>query len=224
MIWHDLLFAHWPVPSHILRPHVPPRLIIDEFDGTAWLAVVPFVMTGIRLRGLPPFPGLTSTLELNVRTYVRLGDRAGVWFFSLDAAKWPIVKVARATFHLNYQHARMSLARDGERVRYQSRRIHPGSPPAEFACSYTAVGAPYASQPGSLEHWLTERYSLFSADDRGRLYRGDIHHAPWPLQPAAAEFERNSMTGQLGFELPKIRPLLHFAKVLRVRAWPAVRS
>jgi uncharacterized protein len=68
MTWSDLLFAHWPVPASALRPHVPPRMEIDEIDGTAWLAVVPFDMTGIYVRGLPPLPGISRTLELNVRT------------------------------------------------------------------------------------------------------------------------------------------------------------
>jgi uncharacterized protein YqjF (DUF2071 family) len=223
MTWRDLLFAHWPVRSEQLRAAVPPQMEIEEFDGTAWLAVVPFAMTNIRLRILPPIPGLSRTLELNVRTYVRVGTAQGVYFFSLDAESWPAVISARATFHLNYFHARMSLARDGEWVAYESRRTHPRAAAAEFRGRYCGVGTPYLSKPGSLEHWLTERYALFTTDRSGRVIRGDIHHAQWPLQRAEAEFDLNAMTEQIGLELPRAQPLLHFAKTLEVLAWSPER-
>jgi hypothetical protein len=219
LTWRDLLFVHWPVGTSALRPHVPAQMEIDEFDGTAWIAVVPFAMTDMYVRGLPPLPGVSRTLELNVRTYVRVGGAAGVYFFSLDAASWLAVEGARAFYHLNYVHARMSLRREGERILYESRRTHRGAPPAEFRGSYWPCGEPSRPRPGSLEHWLTERYALFTVDGRGRLYRGDIHHEPWLLQPAEAEFERNLMMEQIGLAPPKEQPLLHFAKGLEVLVW-----
>lgn len=158
MTWRDLLFAHWPVPARALRPSVPAALEIEEFDGTAWLAVVPFEMTDMHLRGLPSVPGLSRTLELNVRTYVRAGTVPGVWFFSLDAESRLAVLGARRLFHLNYLHARMEIEREGHGVaRYTSRRIHRGARPANFAASYRPVSQPFLSLAGSLEHWLTER-------------------------------------------------------------------
>ena len=218
--WRDLLFAHWPVPARELRPNVPARMGIEEFDGTAWLGVVPFLMTDMRVRGLPPLPGLSRTLEINVRTYVSVDGASGVYFFSLDAASWPAIIGARLTYHLNYLHARMSLRQDRGRIRYESRRIHRGVAPAEFRGTYEPAGAPFLSKPGSLEQWLTERYALFAADRRGRVFRGDIQHARWPLQTATAEFECNEMTGQLGVALPAHKPLLHYAGVLDVLVWP----
>src|SRR6478736_184531 len=83
--WHDLLFAHWRIRLDVMRPLVPRELEIDTFDGSAWIGVVPFRMSAVRMRGLPPVPGASAFPELNVRTYVRYGGRAGVWFFSLDA-------------------------------------------------------------------------------------------------------------------------------------------
>ena len=219
MTWRDLLFAHWPVPASALHHCVPPQMEIDEFDGTAWLAVVPFEMTDIYVRGLPAIPGIARTLELNVRTYIRVAAARGIYFFSLDAESWPAVIAARTIYHLNYLHARMSLRRDGERIRYEGRRSHPGAPAAEFRGIYRPVGVPYLSQNGSLEHWLTERYALFATDGRGRVYRGDIQHVQWPLQRAEAEFELNTMTAGLGVALPPDAPLLHFAKTLEVLAW-----
>jgi uncharacterized protein YqjF (DUF2071 family) len=224
MVWHDLLFAHWPVPASALRPHVPARLEIEQFDGTAWLAIVPFLMTGVRPRWLPAFPVLSRTLELNVRTYVRHRDQQGVYFFSLDAERRVLVAGARATFHLNYLHADMSLQRIGDgRICYESSRVHLGAPPADLRVTYQPAGEPYLSKPGSLEHWLTERYTLFAEDPNGGLIRGDIHHARWPLQRAEAEWEHNRMTEQVGLILPSVPPLLNFAKRLGVRVWAPVR-
>jgi uncharacterized protein len=220
-MWYDLLFAHWPVPVEALRPLIPPGLELDTYEGRAWLAVVPFGMRGIYLRRLPLRTPLYSRfLELNVRTYVTAGGKAGVWFFSLDAANPGAVAVARRWYHLPYYFARMSLRRgDGGWIEYASRRIHPGAPGARFQGRYRPVGEPYRAEAGSLEHWLTERYCLYAAGRRGLLYRGDIHHAPWPLQPAEAEIRVNTMARPHGIALPDTAPLLHFARRLDVRAW-----
>jgi uncharacterized protein YqjF (DUF2071 family) len=99
-VWHDLLFAHWPLPHDLLRPLIPAQLELDRFDGQCWVGVVPFRMSGIRGRGMPALPGLSRFPELNVRTYVTHGGKSGVYFFSLDAANLPAVWVARKFYHL----------------------------------------------------------------------------------------------------------------------------
>jgi uncharacterized protein YqjF (DUF2071 family) len=219
MRWHDLLFAHWPLAPHLIRPLIPGGLELDLFEGEAWIGVVPFRMSGIRHRLLPLLPGLSAFPELNVRTYVSHDGRTGVWFFSLDAASRAAVRVARKTFHLPYFDARMSCRREGEEVVYRSRRTHRGAQSCEFVGRYRPSGAVYHSTPGSLEAFLTDRLCLCSVDLRGRICRGDISHAPWPLQPASAEIEVNTMVDSLGLRLPDRRPLLHFARQLDVRAW-----
>lgn len=222
MTWRDLLFAHWPVAVEALRPHVPAQFEIDRFGGTAYLAVVPFLMTGIRGRWMPPVPGLSRMLELNVRTYVTHRGDPGVWFFSLDCESWMAVRAARAIYHLNYLDARMSLVREADWISYRSERTHRGAPRAEFRGRYRPVGAPYVSEAGSPEHWLTERYALFAADERGRTYRGDIHHGPWPLQRAEADFELNTMAAAMELDL-SAAPLVHFARSIEVVVWPPRR-
>jgi uncharacterized protein YqjF (DUF2071 family) len=224
MTWRDLLFAHWPVPGSSLRRAVPPQFEIEEFDGSAWVAVVPFLMTGVRLRWMTPAPGLSRTLELNVRTYVRHGQNPGVYFFSLDAELWTAVIGARIAYGLPYFHARMRQSADGDLIRYESHRSHRGAPAASLIARYRPVSEPYLSRNGSLEHWLTERYALFTADRSGAVIRGDIHHAQWPLQRAEAEFEVNTMTAQIGLQLPQAGPLLHFAKRLEVIFWPPMKA
>jgi len=218
--WHDLLFAHWPIPAASLRRAIPPALAIDTFDGDAWIGVVPFRMTGVRLRWTPALPWISAFPELNVRTYVSAGGRAGIFFLSLDAGNLVAVAAARRWFYLRYYHARMSVVGDGDRVRYRSRRVHRRAPPAAFAGSYRPAGATFRARAATLDHWLIERYCLYAQSPAGRLYRAEIHHAPWPLQSAEAEIERNTMTLPHGATLPPTAPLLHFARRMDVVVWP----
>jgi uncharacterized protein YqjF (DUF2071 family) len=217
--WHDLLFAHWPVDAALLRPLLPPQLQVDTFEGQAWLAVVPFRMTGVRLRGAPAVPWLSAFPELNVRTYVTLGEKPGVWFFSLDAGNSLAVAIARAWFHLPYFRARMSCA-EGERwIHYQSERTHRGVPSGLLKGRYRPAGEVFSPRRGTLEYFLNERYCLYTSDGRGQIIRGEIHHSPWPLQRAEAELGRNTMTESLEIA-PSSQPLLHFARRQDVMVWP----
>lgn len=215
--WHDLLFAHWRIPHETLRPLVPPELELDIFDGAAWLGIVPFWMSDVRFRALPPIPSASTFPELNVRTYVRAPrqpDKPGVYFFSLDAASVLAVLGARAGAGLPYYWAEMraEVAADDE-VRYRSfRRQSPR--PAELITRYRPTG-PLLSSKSHLELFLTERYCLYVVR-LGRVYRIEIHHLPWPLQPAEAQFKRNTMAAIHGIQLPDKPPLLHFAKCLDV--------
>ncbi len=219
MRWQDLLFMHWPLKEEVLRPLIPPALALDTFDGSAWLGVVPFGMSGVRPRFVPEVSWLSDFPELNVRTYVSADGKPGIWFFSLDAHDPIAVRVARATFNLPYFDAKMSYHVVGEEVRYRSVRTHRGASPAEFAARYRPVGNPFESRPETLENFLTERYCLYAADKRGNVRRGDIHHHLWPLQPAEAEIETLAMTQQIGVALPERAPILHFSKRLDVLAW-----
>jgi uncharacterized protein YqjF (DUF2071 family) len=222
--WRDLLFAHWPLPAAALQALLPPSLTVDAFEGQGWLGVVPFRMTAVRPRLFPAVPWLSAFPELNVRTYVRLRDRGvekrGVYFFSLDAANPVAVQIARRTFWLPYFAAQMRAHNDGRTVHYASRRTHHGAPPADLVAGFGPTGAVYQAQPGDLDHWLTERYALYTVDRGGRPYIGEIHHAPWPLQPAVAEFLINTVAGAAAIRLPESAPLLHFARKLEVVVWP----
>ncbi len=198
--WGDVLFLHWPVEPEALRPLVPFEL--DLFDGRAWLSVVAFRMTHTRLWGLP----LPRVLEVNARTYVK----GGVFFLRIQASNALAVMVARRWFGLPYERARMSLSREGEAVRFASG--------AEFRARYGPAGPAAAPRPGSLEHFLVERYSLFAVR-RGRAFRTDVAHEPWPLQPAAAAVDVCT--------LPPVAvvgaPLAHFAREVHARVSGPVR-
>jgi uncharacterized protein len=218
-IWHDLLFAHWPVPPSIMRPLVPRELDLHTYDHQCWIAVTPFHMSGIRARGLPPIPGLSRTPELNVRTYVTVGEKPGVYFFSLDAGSHAAVWAARHFYLLPYFYAQMSVSLAGEQIAYSSRR-RAGA--AEFRGHYQPIGPVEHRAPGTLAHWLTERYCLYTVA-RGKVFRGEIHHLQWPLQDAAAQIVTNTMAAAADVQLPDTAPLLHFSRYLEVLIWRVQR-
>jgi uncharacterized protein YqjF (DUF2071 family) len=217
--WHDLLFAHWAYPVDAIRAAVPAQLPIDTFDGSAWIAVVPFTIRGLRLRGLPMVPGTATFPELNVRTYVTIDGKPGVYFFSLDAGNQLAVRVARAAFHLNYYYALMSAMRTPDGVKYLARRADARGRPADFSARYRADGKGVRPAPGTLEHFLVERYCLYAVSPSSRVYRMDIHHRPWLLQPADADVDAAALLQAAGIPTPSADPMLHFSPVQEMIAW-----
>jgi len=221
--WGKLLFMHWRMEEDLLRPLVPERLEIENFDGSAWIAIAPFTMWDIR--GLPPLlppvPGFRSMHELNVRTYVRFDRVPGVWFFSLDCNSAAAVLAARRFFFLPYYKAEIDLEQQGQTINYSLTRTD--LPPSDFSASWK-VGEllPY-SHPGSLEFFLTERYCLYSRH-KNRLYRARIHHQPWPLQKATLSSFSSTMIESHGLPATSGEPLLHYAEELKVDIWPLERT
>jgi uncharacterized protein len=216
--WRGLLFAHWRVDPEALRRVVPEQLPLDVREGAAWIGVTPFLVTGLRLRLTPPAPLLSRFEELNVRTYVTVDGRPGIYFLSLDAHSHAAVAAARRVYRLPYFHADADAESDENGHRYRSRRTSADGPPAEFAGSYRPVGPIARARPGSIEHFLAERYCLYTLDERRRVWRGEIHHPPWPLQPAVLELDRNTMAAPLGIELEG-EPLCHFSAEQHVVIW-----
>ena len=223
MTWSELLFAHWAVDPSVVAASLPKGLELDTRDGQAWVGVVPFLMSDVAPRCCPAVPGLSRFLELNVRTYVTYDGKPGVWFFSLDAANRIAVRVARATFTLPYMDAAMLLKKDdANNITYWSERTHRGEPPAEFDANYQAIGPSFHTEPGTLEHWLTARYCLYSCDRQGRICRGEIDHPPWTLSQAKCTINQNTMGQPWGFDLSG-EPHLLFANSVSVHAWMPMR-
>jgi uncharacterized protein YqjF (DUF2071 family) len=215
--WTDLLFAHWRVPEEALRRVVPPVLPLHRWeDGSVWLGITPFVVTGLRPRGMPPLPWVSHFPELNVRTYVEVDGRPGIYFLSLDAGRRAAVLAARLTYRLPYFHARIRADRVGRRVVYELGRIDSSGPPASFRGAYAPSGA-RTGDP--LARWLAERYCAYTLDNEARPQRIDIHHPPWPLQPADGEVDAQGMADQVGIRLEG-EPLLHFSARQDTLIWP----
>ncbi|MFZ9936318.1 MAG: YqjF family protein [Luteolibacter sp.] len=218
--WSGLLFLHWRVPVETIAARLPAGLHVDTFDGSAWLGLVPFFMERVRPVLLPPVPGISWFMELNVRTYVHDdAGNPGVWFFSLDCNQPLAVKIARRAFHLPYQHAAMKAERSEERIYYTCRRE---SQETDAVFDYEAAGDD--SRPaaeGSLEWFLVERYLLFSADRAARLYRGRVHHEPYRIAPAKCRVCAAEPLRWDGFAVPEQTPdSMLAAKTVDVRVFP----
>lgn len=210
----DQLFVHYRVPVEEVRKLVPDGLEVQEHSGSGWLGVTPFAVTGLRARGLPALPYVSNFLQLNVRTYVTRDDKLGIWFFSLDASSRLAVEAARRLYRLPYFRADISLSRRDGRITYDCSR-HEGK---AFSATYGPGGAVFEAKPGSLEHFLVEHYCLY-AEQKGKLYRAEIHHRPWPLQPAQAEIDLDTMPpGNL--RLGEDEPVLHYSARQDMVIWP----
>jgi len=213
--WYDLLFAHWEVPLETVRSLVPPSLELDTYNGRPWVSIAAFLLK-MRPRGLPGLGRLWSFPELNFRTYVVHEGKPGIFFFSLDAASLTAVIGARMAYRLPYFHARMAIDRDDRVITYRSARIRTS---ATFSASYQATSGVFHAAPGTLSHWLAERYCLYAADQR-RVYTGEIHHPPWPLQNAQVEITENTLPDAYGMRINSKPDMVQFAAAQEVLIWP----
>ena len=215
MQWRDIAFAHWRVSVEQLAHTLPAGLTLDTHEGAAWLSVVPFRMTDVHPRRVPVLPGFGDVREINLRTYVRVGERRGVFFYSLDAGSPLAVRAARLSTGLPYFDATIETSERAGTIDYASTRTHRGQPPATFRASYRPQGDRLAI--GSLETFLHERYSFFVA--RGeRIVRGDIAHAPWKLESLDLTIETNTLAAGLGISLMTPPDRTYFSRGMPVSA------
>jgi uncharacterized protein YqjF (DUF2071 family) len=213
-----------------LQALLPAGLELDTFDGKAYAGLIPFTMTGVRAALTPALPWLSSFHEINLRTYVhRQGKNPGVWFFSLDASSALAVTAARAAYHLPYFHAQIELnesMQEGRtRVELSSTRDDPrGVTPANCRLEYgPAAGAIRPAVPGTLEHFLVERYILYAQDEGRRLYSARVNHQPYPLERAELTHLDETLLWAAGLKRSEAAPMAHYAHEVNVRIYPPVR-
>jgi uncharacterized protein YqjF (DUF2071 family) len=223
--WRHLLFLHWEVPAMELQALLPPGLDLDTFDGIAYVGLIPFTLHGVRPVGIPAMPGLSSFHEVNVRTYVhRNGKDPGVWFFSLDASSMLAVTAARAAYHLPYFNASIDFSASDEplpTVGFQSRRDDTrGAMPANAHIRYRPVeGVTQPARPGTIEHFLIERYILYAADEGKRLYKARVHHQPYPIQRAEVLELDETLVWSAGVKRPQEPAMRHYASGVDVNVY-----
>jgi uncharacterized protein YqjF (DUF2071 family) len=179
----QVLLAHWRAPAEELERLLPPQLELERFEGEAWLGAVAFAASNLRVRGLPPLPGLSSLRELELCTYVTDGSRPGIWLFSLEVSSRLVAEAAKRSHRVPAYHSRVALETAGRRAHLEARRDGLG-----FVGRFETRGAPFTPAEATLDHFLCERYALYTADG-GRLYRAELHHSPWELREARASVE-----------------------------------
>jgi len=209
--WRDLLFLHWEFSPEVVEGTLPKSLRVDTFEGKAYVGIVPFFMSNIRLGFLPPMPGAAAFQELNLRTYVRDAEGTpGVWFYSLDATNPLAVAVARRFFHLPYRRAKMGAERERGMICFWSQVR--GGERSDF--EWERVGhTENSAAPGSLDFFLVERYLLYTVDRRGRLLRGRVRHAPYRIEhPNVVRFDTTVFSGS-GLPRPSNPPVHQVASV-----------
>ena len=184
--WLDLAFLHYRVSKKSLSKLLPPGMKLQEYDSTAWVGLVAFRMAGVMRRPFPDLPPFSSFPELNLRTYVIVDGKPGVWFFSLDAASWPIVLGGRYLYGLPYFYAKMRHETDSDWFTFSSIRRIGG---VSFKARFRPYGDSFHASPQTFEHWATERYCLYSYSPRNGISRVEVHHAPWALRKAEVDIE-----------------------------------
>lgn len=215
--WHDVLFAHWAVPPEVLSRALPQPLPLETFDGQAWVSAVVFGIRSFRPRWFPPVPGISAFPEANLRTYVTIENKPGIYLFSLDTNSLLSVMGARIFFHLCYFRATAHLSRQGETVRFRSARRRKDLP-GVIEVEYAPTGEAWNAKRGTLDYWLAERYCLYAVDKKQNVYRAEIHHPPWALQAARTTIQTNTLGTSIGLDLTAA-PLLRYARRQDVLMW-----
>ncbi|MDN4491960.1 YqjF family protein [Ureibacillus aquaedulcis] len=216
--WNDILFAHYPVPRKILRELVPKGLTLDTFYQTGWISIVPYLTSSMHLRGVPPVPGMANFAGFNVRTYVTLNGKPGIYFFGLTAANYLAAHFAKTFFRLPYFYMNMNHKKAKDLIVFESEK----KSGMQLLCNYKSSSTPSLADRGSLEEWLVERYCLYTVSKKGMPLRADILHEPWLLEKAEAEFHQNTLLSNLNIVPDSEKPVLHYAKKAVVRIWPIV--
>lgn len=209
--WNSLTFLHWPYPPETIRALLPHGLELDTFDGRAWVALTPFLLTGLRLPLAPPLPWISQFPEMNVRTYARGPDgERGIWFFSLEAGRLAAVAGARLFYSLPYRWAGMTIRENAGVMTYTSHR-HLGSGRATIAIQIGSLITPNAH-----EHFLTARFRLFTLIG-GALAFAQVEHAPWPLRSATPLRIEQDVIQHSGLPAASGEPLVHYSPGVDVR-------
>jgi uncharacterized protein YqjF (DUF2071 family) len=200
--WSHLVFLHWRVPAVEIAPLLPEGLRPDEYDGTSWVGLVPFVLDRATIFGSPAIPYFGEFVEVNVRLYaVDERGRRGVVFLSLEASRLAAVLAARVVFSLPYVWSSTRLERRGTDLDFSSRRHFDGGASSRIVARTSTsevVGDPLAD-------FLTARWALFTRV-RGRTLYLRNHHDRWALFRAQLLLLDDALLDRAGFGTLAERP------------------
>ena len=216
--WKKLTFLHWKVDPALLRAHLPDDLELDLFEGDAYVGCIPFVMEDVRPSGVPAVPGISTFGEFNIRTYVVKNGVPGVFFLTLDAKSRVTCLYANWRYGLTYRYAKCSVKGEfDEGYRWSSVRKKDG---VGLNGSSKPSSEVRQANPGTLEYFLFERYSLYTVR-KGRLHHGYTHHLKWWYCDAEASISENSLVESynLGISDATTPEFIHMSKGVNVVTW-----
>ena len=207
--WSHVQFLSFRCDLEAIKNRLLAELEVDLFDGSAWLSIVPFHMSRIRIPVTPVLP-LVSLWDLNLRTYVSYRGRPGVFFLTLDTDSRTRQWIATRFFHLPYRVRKMKG--DVNEGRYSF------AAPNSFSME-SEIGP--ALESDALDLWLAERYHLYTTDGASP-YRGDVAHEPWRLRQVTGLRWEDRLSPQFGFD-PAIDLQARYAEPLDVHFKPFVK-
>jgi uncharacterized protein len=218
--WRRLSFLHWAYEPKEVARLLPLGLEVDTFDGAAWVGLIPFHLTVRRPAWMPHLPWAASTLEANVRTYVRGPDgRRGIWFFSLDASRLVAVLEARRSYRIPYMWAQMRLRVTDEEAWYRSRRRWPGPRGVGMNVRLRLGEAARVEELGERDRFLICRWRLYSPSRTG-IAVTVVEHDPWPIRRAQPLILEQNLFQAAGLAAPTELPITHYSPGVETRFGP----
>lgn len=206
--WNKAIFLHWQVELQELRALIPSDLEIDLFDGKPWVSLVAFTMEKIRPGNLPSFSPISDFHEINIRTYVKKDNKAGVYFLSIEGGTRISCKIAKALSALPYRYSKIK--------RQKTLYISENQQFKDKINIKYEIGQELKEKT-ELDKWLMERYALFQ-DTETSINEFQIHHIEWPTYKLD--------TQEIEIAYPRFKKLLnnlpdkkHYSTGVQVIAW-----
>ncbi len=223
--WEHLALISYSVDDALLLPRLAPGLELDRFRGRACVSLVAFMFRETRVRGVR-IPGHVNFPEINLRFYVRSGDRRGVMFIREIVPRRAISTVARVLYNEPYVTRRIdaSIRESGGRVE-ASYALHDKG---LHLIGVNAIATPALTPEDSDEHWFKEHQWGFGADRRGRPLTYEVRHPHWRVYPDAnlhLDFDWAQVYGEPWSVLQDAEPIsVVLAEGSEVEVHPKARS
>lgn len=206
--WNNALFLHWKIPVEVLQKLIPKKLKLDTINGEAYVSLVAFTMQKIRPKNLPAVKFISDFDEINLRTYIDIDSKKGVYFLNIEAAKTLSVFIAKALSGLPYEKSSIQRSNRQYKSMNQLKKFH-------LDVNFDIKNM--LTSKTELDLWLTERYCLY-LDKNEKLYRYDIHHKEWNIKTVKInQLEVNYSIGEL--TLNGNPDLVHYSDGVEVIAW-----
>ena len=218
--WETLSFMHWSVDKKIISKYIPNGLTLDLYENGAYIGLIPFMMKNVRPRWGFSVPFISNFPEFNIRTYVKKGNKRGVFFLTLDAQSIITRIYASNFFHLPYRYSRGYVIRKNGSFLWSSNRLYKGF---ELEGSCEGYGEFEYAEKDSLEEFFFERYYLYISSNN-QIKSGRIKHHKWKIKKAKPRITKNAFLDSYSLGIKQILnpEFCHISDDVEVEAWPLI--
>jgi uncharacterized protein len=179
--WENLIMANYEVDPQLLQAYLPKGVLLDTFEGKAYVSLVGFMFKRTSLFKIP-IPFLGTFEEVNLRFYVKRveGDtvKRGVVFINETVPYKIVAYIANKLYKEHYiaiptKH-KIELTSATNKVRYEWKinnhwnhvEVSAGNQVAEM-------------QPNSLEEFIFEHYYGYTRIDEQNSMEYKVNHPKW---------------------------------------------